>query len=104
MRHRLRAESASAVDGHGVRAHPFDLRAECDQKMCEILDVRLTGSVAKDGGARCGGCGDQSILCRGNARLVQKNIRAAKPVDTHLDHLAVRELGAELLERQKVGI
>src|SRR6476660_7972725 len=101
VRHRLAAQSATTLNSHGIRADTLDLGTQGDQEMGEVLHVGLAGSVAEDRGALGGGRRHQRVFSGGYAGLVEENVRAAKAVDAHLDHLAMSELRAELLESQK---
>src|SRR5450759_823481 len=101
---RLGSERPAAMNGHRVGADALDLRSQRAEKMRQVLDVGLARGVAKNGGA--GRCRrrHQRVLGCGDTRLVEKHVGAAEAVDAHLDHLAVRELGAELLESEEVGV
>ena len=93
-----------AANGHGVSADAFNLGAERDEKLGEVLNVWLAGSVAEHSGTGCCGGSDQRVLGGGDARLVEENIRPPEAVDAHVDHLAVGEAGAELLEGEEMCI
>src|SRR2546423_1983189 len=98
------ANRPSTMNGHGVRPNAFDLRAEGDQELREVLDMGLAGSVAENRGSlrRCRR--HQCVFGGRDARLVEKDVGTAESIYLHVDHLAVRELGAELLESEEVGI
>src|SRR3954469_22105941 len=101
---RFGAQLTITVDRHGVRADALDVGAERDEEVREILDVGLAGGVSQHGRAPRGGGGNERVLRRRDTGFVEENIRAAEAVDLHVDHLAVRELRTELLEREEVGV
>src|SRR6266480_3922864 len=98
------AERPAAVNCHGVGTNAFDLRSECDKKVRKVLNVWLARRVPQHGSSGGGRRRHESIFRRCYARLVEEDVGAPKSADVHLDHLAVSEMGAQLLERKEMGI
>ena len=98
-----RSRSTPAIPQH-VRADARDLGAERDEEVAEVLDVRLAGGVHDRRLARRERGRHHGVLGRHHRRLVEEDLRAAKPVGAHLVALADRDLGAEALERVEVRV
>ena len=93
-----------AVDGDRVRADPLDRRAHRDEKLGEVLHVRLARGVAEGGRARGQARRHERVLRSGDARLVEEDIGAAQPL--RAQHVLVADLHdrSELLQGEKVRI
>ena len=64
------------VDAKDVRADPLDLRAERDEEVAQVLDVRLAGRVTDDRLALREHGGHHGVLGRHDARLVEEQALA----------------------------
>src|SRR4051812_44304468 len=101
---RCAAEDVSALDCQLVGADAVDTRAQGDEEMTKILDVRLTGGVAQDRRAfRAHRRGD-GVLCSRDARLIEEDVGTRQAPRCHLDGLTELEIHAHALEREKMCI
>ena len=103
---RRAAERAAAVDRELVRADAVDLRAERDEEMAEVLDVRLAGGVAKDRRARAPRrrrrARSRSPVTLGSSR---KTSAPRSPSRRQIERCrSSSNDGAEPLEREKVRV
>ncbi len=94
----------AAVNDHGVGADALDARAHGDQEMREILYMRLGGAVAQDGEALCRNGGAQRIFGTGDRGLVEENVGALQSRGLEVVGAIHLDVGAELLQRQKMCI
>src|SRR5687768_6610195 len=73
--------------------------------MREVLNVRLTRGVTKDRLSLRRRCRHKGVLGRGDAGLIEKDVRADKTRDAQShETLLERHLRAELLERKEVSV
>src|SRR4051812_39846062 len=92
------------MNGDRVGADTLDLRAERVQEMREVLDVRLGGGIAQDRRAARRRRGNERVLRRGDARLVEEHVGADERFRAQLELVIRLDLRTELLERQEVSV
>ena len=83
---------------------PLDLGAHGHQAAGQILHVRLAGGVAEHGAALGHDRGHQRVLGAGDARLVEEDVVALELLGLELVAVAHHDRGAEMLEREEVGV
>jgi len=93
-----------AVDGEDVGARAFDARAHLAEHTTQVLHVRLRSGVANDRRAFGGDGRQHGVLRGGHGGLVEQYIGAAQPFGGHQQPAVVADVGAQLRQRQQVGI
>jgi len=93
-----------SVNRERVRADPFDRGAERDEEMREILHVRLARRVAQGRSACSETRRHECILGGRDARLIEKDVGAAKAARTERVLLSELDEDTELLEGQEVRV
>ena len=101
---RRAAERTAALHRQLVRARPVDLRAERDQEVAEVLDVRLAGGIAENRRSARGDGRHERVLGAGDARLVEKHVGAAQARRREVEAVVQLERRAEALEREKMRV
>ena len=98
------AERGRPMHDHGVGADAVDTGAERDQEMRKVLHMRFGGDVAQIRGAVGGNRRHQRILGRGDAGLIEKDVRALQARAAQFQSRRCRNRGAELLEGEEMRI
>ncbi len=84
---------------------PVDLGAHGHEGAGQVLDVRLAGGVPEHGPALGGDGRHERVLGPGDAGLVQEDVVPHEPLlGLELVAVADGDRGAQLLERQEVGV
>ena len=99
-----RTERRAPLDRERIAADPVDPAAQADQIASQILHVRLAGGIAEDRGPRGRHRSHEGVLGRGDARLIQEDVRAAQRLRLELVRRADRDLGAQSFQREEVGV